>query len=212
MTRRSALAWLAAIPVSGAGLDAGDRRAFREWFRWLAEAAYYGAGPKGRVTDCSSLLRYAYSEALQRHTGAWARAMGFEWLPPLPEVRRAAAGPNLFVTGGGGRREFADAENLMRHNARLVSRDIRRAAPADLLFYRQLVDRQPWHSMAYLGPSLFDGGRGPFVVYHTGAEPGEVRRPLVEELLRHPEPRWRPVEGNANFVGVYRWNLLVDEG
>lgn len=205
------LAWLAGLPVYGEGLDAGDRRAFREWFRWLAEASYYGAGPRSRVTDCSSLLRFAYVEALQRHTGEWARRMGFEWLPPLAEVRHPASTPALFVTNGTARREFADTENLMRHNARLVTRDIRRAAPADLLFYRQLVDRQPWHSMIFLGPSSFDGGRGPYVVYHTGGAPGEVRRPLLDELLRHPEPRWRPVEGNANFLGVYRWNLLVDE-
>lgn len=211
MTRRSALAWLAGIPVSGAGLDAGDRRAFREWFRWLAEAAYYGAGPKGRVTDCSSLLRYAYAAALSKHTGEWARRMGYEWLPPLAEVRQTAARPELFLTGGGVRREFADAENLMRHNARFVSRDVRRAMPADLLFYRQLAEKQPWHTMVYLGASSFDGGRGPFVVYHTGGEPGEVRRPLLDELLKHPEPRWRPVAGNGNFLGVYRWNLLVDE-
>lgn len=206
------LAWLAGIQASGKGLDAGDRRAFRDWFRWLAEAPYYGAGPKGRVTDCSALLRFAYVEALQRHTGEWARRMGFEWLPPLAEVRRPANGADRFQTAGAGRREFADAENLMRHNARLVARDIGRAAPADLLFYRQLVDRQPWHSMIFLGPSSFDGGRGPYVVYHTGGERGEVRRPLVAELLRHPEPRWRPLPGNANFLGVYRWNLLADEG
>jgi len=30
----------------------------------------------------------------------------------------------------------------------------------------------------------------------------------VDELLRHPSPRWRPLEGNHNFLGVYRWNIL----
>ena len=208
---RSALAWLAGLPVTGAGLDAGDRRAFVEWFRWLAEGTYYGLGPKGRVTDCSSLLRYAYAEALARHTGEWARRMGFEWLPPLGEVRQKREGPDLFRTAGGAR-QFADAENLLRHNTVMVSRDVRRARPGDLLFYRQLVERQPWHTMIYLGASSFDGGRGPYVVYHTGAEPGEIRRPLLAELMKHDEPRWRPVEGNANFLGVRRWLLLNEEG
>jgi uncharacterized protein YfaT (DUF1175 family) len=48
-------------------------------------------------------------------------------------------------------------------------------------------------------------------VYHTGllgGGPGEIRRPTVEELLRHPSPRWRPNVGNGNFLGVYRWNIL----
>lgn len=211
MTRRSALAWLAGLPASAAGLDAGDRRAFLAWFRWLAESTFYGLAPKGRVNDCSSLLRFAYTEALEPHTGEWARRMGFSWLPPLGEVHAAHAGPELFATAGAPR-QFADAENLMRHNTRAVGRDVRRALPGDLLFYRQLVEHQPWHSMIYLGASSFDGGRGPYVVYHTGADPGEVRRPLLADLLRHQEPRWRPLEGNANFLGVHRWNAVSEEG
>jgi uncharacterized protein len=27
-------------------------------------------------------------------------------------------------------------------------------------------------------------------------------------LLHHPDPRWRPLKENANFLGVYRWNIL----
>ena len=51
------------------------------------------------------------------------------------------------------------------------------------------------------------------VVYHTGPvgkKPGEMRRARLEELLHHPSPRWRPVEGNSNFLGVYRWNILKE--
>lgn len=51
------------------------------------------------------------------------------------------------------------------------------------------------------------------VVYHTGPirnKPGEMRRVRVEELLHHPSPRWRPVKGNSNFLGVYRWNILKE--
>jgi uncharacterized protein YfaT (DUF1175 family) len=49
------------------------------------------------------------------------------------------------------------------------------------------------------------------VVYHTGpidGHRGEMRRLRLSELLRHPSPRWRPVLGNSNFLGVYRWNIL----
>ena len=37
---------------------------------------------------------------------------------------------------------------------------------------------------------------------------GELRRVALAELLDHPQPQWRPVAGNPNFLGVYRWNIL----
>jgi len=52
------------------------------------------------------------------------------------------------------------------------------------------------------------------VVYHTGPidkRPGEMRLLRLSELLRHPSPRWRPVEGNNNFLGVYRWKILGEK-
>jgi hypothetical protein len=38
--------------------------------------------------------------------------------------------------------------------------------------------------------------------------PGEIRRVTLVELLDHPDPRWRPIAANPNFLGVYRWNIL----
>src|SRR5690349_21968790 len=42
-----------------------------------------------------------------------------------------------------------------------------------------------------------------------------IRRPPRSTLFpyttlfrSHPSPRWRPVAGNPNFLGVYRWNVL----
>jgi hypothetical protein len=65
--------------------------------------------------------------------------------------------------------------------------------------------------MIFLGPSHFEKGPRIFLIYHTGPlgrSKGELRRPAVEELLRHPQPKWRPWAGNTNFLGVYRWNIL----
>jgi uncharacterized protein YfaT (DUF1175 family) len=52
-------------------------------------------------------------------------------------------------------------------------------------------------------------------VYDTGpidhtpkGKTGELRRVLLAELIDHPQPQWRPVPGNPNFLGVYRWNIL----
>jgi len=92
-----------------------------------------------------------------------------------------------------------------------VGRDVSRARPGDLLFFRQEGHDLPFHAMIFLGPSQNDGGAEPRVVYHTGPmgkSAGEVRRPTLAQLLDFPDPRWRPVPSNPSFLGVYRWNIL----
>jgi uncharacterized protein YfaT (DUF1175 family) len=37
---------------------------------------------------------------------------------------------------------------------------------------------------------------------------GEVRKVRLRDLMRHPSPRWRPVPGNPQFVGVFRLEML----
>ena len=87
------------------------------------------------------------------------------------------------------------------------------ARPGDLLFFRQLEQSSPYHSMIFVGRSRLDKSavESDILVYHTGPngkQPGEMRRTSVSELLEHPSPRWRPSPGNGNFLGVYRWNIL----
>lgn len=189
--------------------SAGAREAFRMWFCWLAESSFFLKALPAEIRDCSSLLRFAWREALRPHTRDWARQWGYTWLPPYPEPRFAEA-PMLRV--GDERRHFADARHLMRFNTRMLAASVEAAQPADLLFYRS-PNGASWHAMAYLGRSSFERSEERYVVYHTGPGgdwPGEVRRPAVRQLLQHPEPRWRPVQGNPHFLGVYRWNLLAD--
>ncbi|MBM3749026.1 MAG: DUF1175 family protein [Acidobacteria bacterium] len=211
--------------------DSADRQAFTGWFSFLAEAQHF-LTPQDRpreVNDCAALARFAFREALREHDAAWAGGLKLAVMPALAPVRKyhypgTALGARLFrVTPGPfapadltsqAFAEFADAETLRRYNCHFLSRDWRHAAPGDLLFYRQVEQELPFHVMIYLGPSHFEGG-GPWVVYHTGpldGARGEIRRPAVEELLRHPSPRWHPRQGNVNFLGVYRWNILRDTG
>lgn len=210
MTRRSFLAGCGgAAQTAQAWAAAGAREAFRQWFCWLAESAYFMKRPPAEIRDCSSLLRFAYREALRPHTAEWARQWGYELLPPYPDVQPGVA--PLFRVGDG-TRHFADAKHLMRYNTQRISRQAAGAQPADVLFFR-MRDGESWHAMAYLGKSRFEESPERYVVYHTGPEgkwPGEVRRPALRELLSHPEPRWRPVEGNPHFLGVFRWNLLCE--
>jgi uncharacterized protein len=210
-------------------LDSGsDREAFRSWFTAIAE--YQALRPAQdlppEINDCAALLRYAYRGALHVHTADWLAENGLEALAYLPSVRKYAyprtqLGASLFRVRPPAAAEdpktafaeFADAKNLWQFNTYFVSRDVRLARPGDLLFFRQLEQSSPYHSMIFVGRSqLLRGGEDEGVlVYHTGPigkSPGEMRRTTVAELLQHPSPRWRPAPGNTNFLGVYRWNIL----
>jgi uncharacterized protein YfaT (DUF1175 family) len=211
---------------------AADREAFRRWFTFLAEMQAFLA-PRQRpreINDCAALLRFAYRESLREHHGEGASALRLSALPEAPSVEKyrypfTPLGADLFrVRPGrfsvedlsvGAFAQFADAETLRRLNTHRVSRNLHGAQPGDLLFYRQLEQNLPDHVMIFLGPSQVEPGSGVWVVYHTGPEgdaPGEVRRVREDELLRHPAPQWRPVSGNPNFLGVYRWNILREAG
>jgi uncharacterized protein YfaT (DUF1175 family) len=203
--------------------DPADQAAFRRWFTLIAE--YQAIRPRAElpaeITDCASLLRYSYREALKRHDENWFAATGIEVAAPPGEVRawsypHTPLGAGLFrVRAGafepgdaadGAFAQFADAKTLVERNAFFVSREARAALPGDLLFYRQFGQSSPWHSM------IVDRvGGETVVVYNTGEDrgkPGEMRRMRLAELLDHPQPQWRPLASNPNFLGVYRWNIL----
>jgi uncharacterized protein len=206
--------------------DGADRLAFRAWFTYLAESAYFSSHPPDEVNDCAALIRYAYRETLRAHDAAWASGLRLAHVPPMPPILKYAyprtpLGTGLFRVRAGevSRRDasegafaqFADAEALRTLNTHFVSRDVRHARPGDLLFYRQPDQKLPYHAMIFVGPSQITGGEENWVVYHTGPDsggPGEIRRVAVRELLQHPYPRWRPLPLNPAFLGVYRWNIL----
>jgi hypothetical protein len=66
--------------------------------------------------------------------------------------------------------------------------------------------------MVFLGPAREDpDGADDWVVYHTGGsapEEGVVKKVRLSTLDHHPDPRWRPVPSNRNFLGFYRLRLL----
>jgi uncharacterized protein len=207
---------------------AQDRQAFRGWFTSIAEAELDGPKLPAEIDDCAALLRFAYREALHAHDETWL--VSHPMPTPQPSIRQyvypqTPLGANLFRVrpgpflpedlGNGSFAQFADARTLMERNTYLVGRDFRLARPGDLIFYRQLDQNSPYdvpgatphhspfHSMIFCGESG--------VVYHTGPihqGKGEMRRLLLSDLLHHPDARWRPLPENANFLGVYRWNIL----
>jgi uncharacterized protein len=211
--------------------DERDRQAFRRWFTFLAEAQFFQS-PAARpveIVDCAALIRYAYRGALSAHETGWAEEARLPIVPAIAVVEKyrypyTALGASLFrVAPGafaaadlerGAFAQFADAKTLCARNTHPVGRNLSGALPGDLLFFRQAHGRDTYHSMIYLGASQLRPGRERYVVYHTGpdeAGAGEIRRPSLDELLRHPQPEWRPIAGNPAFLGVYRWNILRRE-
>jgi uncharacterized protein len=201
--------------------SAEDRAAFRQWFWQLAEAQAElpDTEKAAEIQDCAALLRYSYREALKTHDADWAQAQHVgdvafdsvrQWRYPETMLGtglfRVRPGP--FVEGDqsdGAFAQYADAHALMSWNTYRVGRSLRAAKPGDLIFFKQLEQNSPYHSM------VITGRDADWVVYHTGPierHKGEMRRMTVADLLRHPDARWRPVAENSNFLGVFRWNLL----
>jgi uncharacterized protein YfaT (DUF1175 family) len=204
--------------------DESDRAAFRSWFVLLADAQF--ERQTDDVTDCAGLVRHAVREALRAHTPEWIRRSGLPFVPQFADVRSAprvadASLPLFQITPGPSPRfaEFADAKTLMHLNARSLGRDVRALRAGDLLYFHQagqdpstaLGASEPDHVMVFVGRSHFESDGDDWVVYHTGpldGGPGEVRKVRLATLQQHPSPRWRPVMGNPNFVGVFRLGFL----
>jgi len=209
-------------------LGRDDERIFRRWFTFLAEAQYFQpreARPP-EIVDCAALIRYAYREALRVHDSRWAAEARVPlmsaadsiaaWHYPDPRLGanlfRVAPGPYDPADGSNGSfAQFADVKTLGRYNTHRIGRDPSEAMAGDLLLYRQESDHMPFHSMIYLGESHITRDAQRYVVYHTGPEgsdPGIIRRLSTAELLRYPQPEWRPETANPSFLGIYRWNIL----
>jgi uncharacterized protein YfaT (DUF1175 family) len=204
---------------------AADRNAFRSWFTAMAEAAADTPHDKlpQEINDCAALLRWCYRNALHAHDEPWLQGAPTAMDLTRPSVQQyiyplTPVGTGLFRVregsfspgdeSNGAFAQFADARSLWRWNTFLLGRDVRQARPGDLLFFRQLEQNSPYHSMIVTADSRR------WVVYHTGPigrGPGEMRRVLLEDLLQHPDPRWRPLFNNSNFLGVYRWNILQED-
>jgi len=207
-----------------------DRDSFRRWFTAIAETQFYQLNeqwhPEQR--DCAGLARFAIREALRHHDRLWFQKMGPAYQTIAPDVKsfdldHNPLGEKIFRTNFGsfaesdirnGRfSEFADARTLKSFNVVFVSRDRREAQPGDLLFYYQpWVQKFPYHVMIFLGQAhMATNGAQDWVVYHTGSSPtdeGTVKKVELSVLDHHPDPRWRPVESNRNFLGFYRLKIL----
>lgn len=208
--------------------NAQDRQNFIHWFTFLGETQYYAPAPgtRAEVQDCAALVRYAFRNALVEHTSVWREGAKLPFDPGFGDVTkyhypygplgrglfRLPSGPDAPAGGGQGSfGEFADSAALLRYNSYRISRDIRAAQPGDLLFFHQLVQHEPFHTMLFVGRSYYQPQGSDWIVYHTGdmnGQRGEVRAVRTGVLLEHPDMRWRPLTSNPHFLGVYRLEIL----
>jgi len=214
----------------------GDRATFLRWLTFLAESQFYRQdatqplAASREIRDCAGLVRFAFRNALMAHNEAWRETVhldaGGAGAPDFGDVQRFTypnwilgaalfrTRPGVFVPADlddGAFAQFADAATLLRYNTFFVSRDVRAAQAGDLLFYYQPGQSEAYHSMLFVGRSYFQPQGGDWVVYHTGdldGRRGEVREVEIGLLMRHPDPRWRPLVENPRFLGVYRFELL----
>jgi len=207
-----------------------DRDSFRRWFTAIAEIQFYQLSDQWNAEqrDCAGLARFAIREALRRHDRAWFQKMGPGYETVAADVGELdldhnPLGEKIFRTDFGsfdetdlrnGRfSEFADGRSLKNFNSVFVTRDRREAVAGDLLlFYQPWVQKFPYHVMIFLGPArVAPNGANDWVVYHTGSSPndkGAVKKVELSVLDHHPDPRWRPVASNKNFLGFYRLKIL----
>jgi uncharacterized protein YfaT (DUF1175 family) len=207
-----------------------DRESFRHWFTNIAETQFYQLSDQWKKDqrDCAGLVRFATREALRRHDRAWFQKMGPAYDSVAHDVMgfdldNNQLGEKIFRAESGsfqesdlrnGRfTEFADARTLKNFNTVFIGRDRREAQPGDLLFfYQPWVQKFPYHVMVFLGaPRVAPNGERDWVVYHTGSTAtadGAVKKVELAVLDQHPDPRWRPIESNRNFLGFYRLKTL----
>lgn len=193
------------VPAPAAAqLDREESRRFRAWFVRLAEDQIRRPNRRWTHRDCAGLVRFAVAEALAEHDEAWRRHNGFvgERLPPplaLDTTRRNAL-RHRWVGLDGRVSAFVTAAALVQRNCQFATKVCAEAQPGDVLFFDQGDDQ---HLMVWMGG---------WIAYHTGTvtpRDNGLRAVSLNDLMQWKDTRWRPLAGNPNFLGVYRFSFLA---
>jgi uncharacterized protein YfaT (DUF1175 family) len=185
-------------------LDLKNSDVFRSWFvRIIEEQLRQGPSPKWVQRDCVGLVRYSVNESLKTKDSKWMHSHGFANSPTPPtltiddELRDKLN--NWTQYDGKSKGRYISAIGLVQGNTTFISKDINQVRPGDILFY-DMQDSQ--HIMIWMGK---------YVAYHTGTvskEDNGLRKVKYSELINWKDSRWRPTEGNPNFIGIFKLGFL----
>lgn len=121
-----------------------------------------------------------------------------------------AQGPHIWKDKNGSATPYLRGQELISSNFSKV--DLSEIATGDVLVYERHGQKveDTWHLMVVLkAPAAF--AKKTLVIYHNGEHgpKGEIRKVWLEDLITSPWTEWRPLSGNANFHGVYRWKAWL---
>ena len=176
-------------------LNHQQEAAFRGWFTRIVWEQYR-VGPNGRWThrDCAGLVRFALKEAFATHDGKWKRTNSVSGMLAPPEIILSLEQKKELPEW-----TFERGIQLVQKHTRFITKDINQALPGDVLFY-DFGDTQ--HLMIWMGS---------YIAYHNGSHSKNdsgLRKQTLKSLMTWKDTRWRPLEQNPNFIGIYRFSFL----
>jgi uncharacterized protein YfaT (DUF1175 family) len=168
---------------------------FRGWFtRIVWEQFHYQPNKRWGHRDCAGLVRFALKESFLSHDTAWKKNNSVSAMLTPPEIQ-------LTDTQKKGLPEwrYERAIQLIQKQTRFISKDLNQAKAGDLLFY-DFGETQ--HLMIWMGS---------YLAYHNGSpskNDSGLRKQSLNTLMTWKDTRWRPLEQNPNFIGVFRFSFL----
>ena len=185
-------------------LDVKNTDIFRSWFvRIIDEQLRQGPSPKWVQRDCVGLVRYAVNESLKIKNAKWMHSHGFANSPTPPSLNinpKIRAKLDKWIQYDGKTTgSYISAIGLIQGNTSFVSKDINQVSPGDILFYDM---QDSHHIMIWMGK---------YVAYHTGSvtqKDNGLRKVKFNELINWKDSRWRPIQTNPNFIGIFRLGFL----
>ncbi len=201
-----------------------DKNNFVNWFVNIAESQFYQKSYTWAKVhhDCAGLIVFSYKEALKKHNTQWLKKYSYLLTHNIPDIQKynypdiPIIKTAIFRTKSGAfnksdkiSESFAnvsDASNLLNFNMNFVSKNLDELKKGDVIFFHRPEHmNMPYHSMVFNGNGFF--------IYHTGPmdnkPEGEVRKLNLNLLNKHPDKAWHPVPDNPNFIGIFRWKIIM---
>ena len=183
------------IEASELKLDQIQSASFRGWFtRIVWEQFHFRPNSRWTHRDCAGLVRFALKESFLPHDSFWQKTNSISpmLLPPEIELSPEQKKDTPEWT-------YDRAIQVVQKYTQFVSKDINQAQAGDLMFY-DFGDTQ--HLMIWMGS---------YVTYHNGSSTKKdngLRKQTLNRLMNWKDTRWRPLEQNPNFIGVFRFSFL----